>query len=336
MCLPSKKQEEEIAKMKATREEEQRQKEEEEEEEEEGKDSASGEKEAAVATPQRRPSTIYEKEMAARTKEAETESRDYFGISLKKRKRDAEEETKDEKEKAGTEKEKEEKAKEETYHSRNEEDEEAAEERAEVEERRKRRRDKVIAEQLVEELVDDVKGRNKGREGSMVVQVVSDASLDVGGGEQPMEGVEEGPVHMVEEEGDEMGPQMPQEASGYDVLMPPSMYGIEDAYPQPPPADSDEMLFAAYPDTDAQYAATPAPHMHATTTTTTATSQPAKPVDAAMVVTKQLSQQEQRDRGMATVFRRDDSKQFDRPRKRDEREKNPAFVPDEYAECYPG
>lgn len=44
--------------------------------------------------------------------------------------------------------------------------------------------------------------------------------------------------------------------------------------------------------------------------------------------------QADKDKGAASVFRRDDASL--RQRDRDEREKDPGFVSDTYAECYPG
>lgn len=100
------------------------------------------------------------------------------------------------------------------------------------------------------------------------------------------------------------------------------------AYPN---TDLQYAAYAAYPNTDAQYQVTTS----STSGLTTGTAAP-KP-DVAMVKygTKALSDQEQRDRGIATVFRRDDAA-LARRKVTDKRELDPSFVSDVYSECYPG
>jgi len=46
-------------------------------------------------------------------------------------------------------------------------------------------------------------------------------------------------------------------------------------------------------------------------------------------------QQDEKDRGMASVFRRDDGR-LRKMRETDQREKDPSFVSESYSECYPG
>lgn len=53
-----------------------------------------------------------------------------------------------------------------------------------------------------------------------------------------------------------------------------------------------------------------------------------------MVTTKQMSDQERKDRGLATVFRRDDN--VLKRKSTDKREMDPSFVSENYTECYPG
>lgn len=45
--------------------------------------------------------------------------------------------------------------------------------------------------------------------------------------------------------------------------------------------------------------------------------------------------QEEKDRGLGSVFKRDDQRLQQR-RERDDREKDPNFISESYSECYPG
>lgn len=49
----------------------------------------------------------------------------------------------------------------------------------------------------------------------------------------------------------------------------------------------------------------------------------------------QLMSQEEKDRGLGSVFKRDDQR-LQQLRERDAREKDPTFVSENYSECYPG
>jgi len=111
-----------------------------------------------------------------------------------------------------------------------------------------------------------------------------------------------------------VGPQLPySESTAYPST---SVYPESAYYPQP--YGGQEAW--AYPDTDFQYE------------TTEKTKKPAS--DMAMVATKQLSEQEMKDRGLATVFRRDDN--VLKRKTTDKREMDPSFVSENYTECYPG
>jgi IK cytokine len=48
-----------------------------------------------------------------------------------------------------------------------------------------------------------------------------------------------------------------------------------------------------------------------------------------------LMTQEEKDRGLGSVFKRDDQRLQQR-RERDDREKDPNFISESYSECYPG
>jgi hypothetical protein len=78
----------------------------------------------------------------------------------------------------------------------------------------------------------------------------------------------------------------------------------------------------AYPDTDAQYGGEGEEE------------EEKKAPDVAMVASKKLSEQELKDRGMATVFRRDDA--VLKRKTTDKREMEAGFVSENYTECYPG
>lgn len=112
------------------------------------------------------------------------------------------------------------------------------------------------------------------------------------------------------------GPQMPaMPGPGYPEAAP----YPEAPYPEPYPAGGEEAW--AYPNTDEQYGAGGEAGKKAAP-------------DVAMVKTKTLSEQEKKDRGMATVFRRDDS--VLKRKTTDKRELDPSFVSENYTECYPG
>ncbi|KAL6072587.1 IK cytokine [Balamuthia mandrillaris] len=161
-----------------------------------------------------------------------------------------------------------------------------------------------------------------------------------------------------EEEGDEeqaaIGPSYPRmdnEESGPSM---PEMYpSAEEVYGPaiPLPQQSVEEYYPsaaeAYPDTDAQYQQDdaqrmPPPSSSSTAKTTKETEKEKKASQSssmAMTYSTSWSDQEARDRGLATVFRRDDSlftRRKDDKTKQDKRERDPSFVSDTYSECYPG
>jgi len=120
----------------------------------------------------------------------------------------------------------------------------------------------------------------------------------------------------------------PQQEPAPGPVMPPASYApYPAAVPQMPYPQNNMGYY--YPNTDMQYQMYPQAHE-------LMPPPPAQTQQRGVIIAgdKPMTQQQERDRGISTVFKRDPK--LDSRKETDEREKDPSFVSESYTECYPG